>query len=233
MRLKSIRLILIVMFIAVVGIIALIVFALGQEEDEPDNIETPASEGLFALETSDCALPCLLGITPGETATQQALEIASNYASATPGAVSGNFDIECEAGQCIHVELWASDPRQGDYVRGIVLIADRPGKLTTVSEMLDRGYVPQRVFRRDASGPDSVGLVVLFTGDTNIIADVVGIGAVAPNSQIPYLIIVAEQDLDRTLEEIRVKGHLDDDNEISWLGFASVQDYYDAPPLVE
>jgi hypothetical protein len=112
----------------------------------------------------------------------------------------------------------------------MTLIADSPGKLTTLGEMLEKGYSPQRVFRYQVVGPNAISLVVVFAGDATIVAHVVGIGEIGPDSYVPFLTIVGGHGLEEVLNGYILTG-ASPPLEIPWLGYASGEDYWTAPLL--
>ncbi|MBN2305972.1 MAG: hypothetical protein JXQ72_15935 [Anaerolineae bacterium] len=190
----------------------------------------PVAGGLFALETPDCALPCFLGIVPGQTDKHEVAAIASAYASISPNTASDFFDIQSETGG-IHVEYTAADPRLGSYVSSIRLIAKEPGMLTTLGALLDRGYTPQQVFRYRVVGPNAIVLVIVFTGDAHLIATVSGDGEIGPDSVIDILTIAAEQEVETVLSDKYYRLFNDwQASEIPWLGYASIENYDKVTP---
>jgi hypothetical protein len=219
-------------FLLLTGVILLVMLVTRVMFWKTDDVKAPAQkpDGLSLLETFDCRLPCLLGVTVEQTNYQDALNIASIHAS-TPPPVDGVYDI-CKNDQCIRLEIRPIYPTYGDAVGSITLIPDYPRIITTLDELLDRGYTPQRVFRGELGGPnDTFGLTILFTGDTNIIASVVGIGEIGPNSRIDYLILAADQEVDARLSSISGLSDTHRYVEIPWIGYASKEEYDNLPPF--
>lgn len=232
MCLKNTRLMFIIGLAVAATILGILVFAPNSEQNQPiaGDEQTQNIGDLFSFETPDCMLPCLLGITPGETDKPEALAIADTYASITPEDAIGYFYIQCEAENCIRTEFGFPDPRLGSYVSRMTLMVAPPRKLTTLGEMFEQGYTVQRVFRRSVAGPNAVSLIVVFTGKATIIADVSGTGKIDPDSPISSLTIVADQDLEFTLNFIYLTG-ASRPSEISWPGYAPIENYQNVSPL--
>jgi hypothetical protein len=176
-----------------------------------------------------CILPCIAGVIPGKTDISQAAAIIN---SVLPNKLyfisdSGLSFQESPNGHEVHLDFDGIDPREGRYVKQIQASTDGKSKLTTLGAMITAGFVPTRVFRSKVSGPDSINLLIVFGTDQQIIAYVGATKRVSPDTPIENLITTAKESW--ILDDVRMTSHFED--EITWLGFAPIDTYWNASPI--
>ncbi|KAB2860936.1 MAG: hypothetical protein F9K46_09170 [Anaerolineae bacterium] len=140
---------------------------------------------------------------------------------------SGLFWITDADGSQIFIEVKQSDPRMGIYVKQIEVNGYIDGEIATLGEFLDAGYVPSRVFRNKVNGPGGVSLFILFDDAQTAVA--IFDDFISADTPIMDLVVIAENEDEyllgyRTFQEFFKY-------EISWIGYASAQEYLDLAPI--
>jgi hypothetical protein len=175
-----------------------------------------------------CVLPCLAGVTPGETEARRAAALIALSLPHTPRFLSdGELSFqESPDGYLVYLDFDSTDPREGNYVKQIEASTGGKGKLTTLGALIATGLTPTRVFRNGVGGPDSISLLIVFGTDQQVVARVGATKIVGPETPIDDLITIAKESW--ILDDICAMSHFDD--EIAWLGFRPVETYWNAPP---
>jgi hypothetical protein len=183
---------------------------------------------ILAFNPKGCFLPCVMNIVPGEDSFTESSETVASLVPDSQKVNAQEFWVEGEGENMeIYITLKAEDPRAGDFVKLIELRFHGTGQLTTLGTLLDAGYEPDRVFRSRASGPQSIGLIITFKNQPQVIAVVAGIDRIENQSPIREIFVIAKQS-QYVLNDIITLRHFED--EITWIGFASVEEYWQQLP---
>ena len=102
-------------------------------------------------------------------------------------------------------------------------------RILSLGHFIDSGCRPAHTYRIEATGPDTVILLLVFGASQQTIAAVDAHSSVQVDSAITDLWLVPPQSSASYLADIRAKWHFED--EIDWLGYASVDDYWAEAPL--
>lgn len=201
-----------------IGLIVVVVLVLLARTDD---------DRILLFNPPGCTLPCVLGITPGITSFDDALRVIDQTIPPQQIVSAGSFWIKTDQGTRIDILLQRTDPREGDYVVEIQLSSD--DRITTLGTLLRSYGEPSTVFRGRVAGPNSVRLLITFEKEP-ILAVIVGDHHVNAQSPVILILAVASNKEDRAwkLYDLRVQSHFDD--EIEWLGYASVDDYWSTLP---
>jgi hypothetical protein len=179
----------------------------------------------FLFDSEICALPCFIGVMPGETTYTEAIRLLRAIVPKDHFVDEAGFWLDREDGSRINGRL-NTTISAGDYIGSIELSTWGEGQITSLGDMLDADYEPVKVFRHRSNGPNTVNLLVIFGNDMQIAANVIGTQKLDRNSPIEYMVLFGYQDRKFRLTDLRVIQHYD--YEISWLGFVSVENYLDA-----
>jgi hypothetical protein len=184
---------------------------------------------ILAFNPPDCILPCMVGISPGETDFSSAFGALASQSVKQGEHVQGAwFELNPTNSNSVYAAIRQTDPRLGHYVSQIYLYTLYPDKLTTLGEMLNAGYLPVRVFRHRVKGPRSVSLLVVIGEDQRIAAEVSDTVALNADSPVSALIVFSKEDREWRLGDILNSQHWD--YEIDWLGFAPIEAYLNQVP---
>lgn len=175
-----------------------------------------------------CHLPCVWNIVPGETSMDEAIHIIETTVPPEQIVYSGLFWITDADGSQIYIEVSQSVSRIGNYVRQIAVNSYIDGEIATLGEFLDAGYVPSQVFRNKVNGPGGVSLFILF--DDNRTAVGVFDDFISADTPIMNLVIIAENEEEYLLGGNRLFQEFFT-YELSWIGYASAQEYLDLAPI--
>jgi hypothetical protein len=185
--------------------------------------ESPPSQ-ILAFNPSNCFLPCVMGVVPGETGWSQTLQIVSSLIPTEQIINQQEFWVkDPKTGSSVFISLQREAPYAGDFAKLIELRTDSPNQITSLGVLLDEGYIPSKVFRARTSGPNVIALLLTFENHPELVVVVIGINEVNASSPIRDLFVLAKQS-EYVLEDIRAQGHFED--EITWMGFASVNEYW-------
>lgn len=172
------------------------------------------------LSFNTCALPCVMGIIPGQTSYSHALRIIESTIPPEQIIDNGYFWINDVDGTRIEITVHGT----GDFILSIELLAYPEGDVTSLGNLFAAGYTPQRVFR--ARGLDIVSLAIILGENEQVIGIISATGSVNPFSPVERLIISGQIVDDHNLYTISplIQYYY----EISWLGFAPIESYLDA-----
>lgn len=175
----------------------------------------------LTINEANCDAICLLSIIPGETEYAQAIDIIES--SELILSDEDNYWFINNDGSRVDINIVRTSPLGGQYVSYIELIATS-GRILSLNELLDSGLTLSTLYRSNISGPNTIGLLLVFGGNTPIMAVVSANGEIDQNSPIIHLLLIAPQDFTWHLDDIRhIRGFED---EIQWIGYASVDDYW-------
>jgi hypothetical protein len=168
----------------------------------------------------------LYDITPGQTSRSQAL----NRLKALPYALwdeqmPGGFWINGVTGKGIYATI--NGLSYHDTVLQLLTEDEKP--VLSLRQFVDAGCKPSRIYRVNATGPNAVILLLVFGQYGQIIAVVDGYFSVHADSPIASLWLLPARYSESYLGDIRMIQHFDD--EIPWLGYASVEDYWALEPI--
>lgn len=186
--------------------------------------DNETEEFVLAFNPENCELPCVWGITPGQTEISEALDIIASTVPDEQIDPAGTFWILDSGENQIFIELHQSGPQNVDFVSQITVSTPYSGSVATLGDFLDNGYQPTQVFRGNVNPLGGINLLIAF--DRNDI--VVGLYDTQISPESPITILYS---LDPDLSESLLGTILTVKNfqEISWIGFASVEDYLDLP----
>jgi hypothetical protein len=185
------------------------------------------SNQLLAFSPDNCSLPCVMGVVPGETSWEQALLTVSSLVPSNQMINEQEFGVRDPiTGSQLFITLQREDPRVGDFAKSIELRTRGSSSITTLGVLLDKGYTPDRVFRARVSGPNTVPLLLTFKNTSHLVVFITGYGEVNRESPVDVLVVLAEQS-QYVLRDIIMTRHFE--NEIDWIGFASVEKYWQLP----
>ncbi len=171
-----------------------------------------------------CVLPCVLGVTPGETDFNNAVAILEDSPQVQGINRGVEFEIEDQQGYPITLIIRRESPLVGNNVGWIDIYAEWNKSITTLGPFLDRYGNPEQTFRIRATGPNVVVLLTSFENGS-ILAEIVAVDQVGPNSEIDHLRIIAPYYVESGLEELTLIQHFDD--EVTWLGYAPIEAYWE------
>lgn len=174
-----------------------------------------------------CHLPCVWNIIPGETSMDEAIHIIETTVPPEQIVYSGLFWITDADGSQIFIEVKQSDPRMGIYVKQIEVNGYIDGEIATLGEFLDAGYIPDQVFRNKVNGPRGVSLFILFDDGQTAVA--IFDDFISADTPIMDLVVIAENEDEYLLGYRPFQESFK--YEISWIGFASAQDYLGLAPI--
>ena len=178
----------------------------------------------------DCALPCVLGITPGQTEYSKALEMITTLPQVRLSDIGGDYWIEGRNNNRIYLRIRRVLPNKDNTVSTVELSTYSSEPIVTIGELINSGLIPIKVFRnRVSGGPNTENLLLVLGENQQVLAVVVATGSLNANSPITDLILVTAQNRGWMLDNIRMIWHFDD--EIAWLGFVPIDDYLSAPKL--
>jgi hypothetical protein len=175
-----------------------------------------------------CKLPCVLGITPGQTEINEALDIISSTIPNEQIGPIGTFWIYDRNENQVFVELHQSGPQHIEFVSQITLLTPYSGNLGTLGDFLGARYHPSQVFRGNVNPPGGVNLLIAF-GQGALVIGLYDI-QISPTSSVTILYSLDPSFSTDLLNDIIVKGHF---HEISWIGFAPAEDYLNLPLSTE
>lgn len=192
------------------------------------NSEIPTEKSnLLWFNPEGCYLPCVWNIVPGETSMDEAIHIIETTVPPEQIVYSGLFWITDADGSQIFIEVKQSDPRMGIYVKQIEVNGYIDGEIATLGEFLDAGYVPSRVFRNKVNGPGGVSLFILFDDAQTAVA--IFDDFISADTPIMDLVVIAENEDEYLLGYRPFQEFFK--YEISWIGYASAQEYLDLAPI--
>lgn len=215
------RLMILLTFISVsMGIIVL-----GSHQSR--TIDTP----LLEFETSECRLPCFMGITPGVTTFAEAADIMGVSRDALTIPMTTYFYTS--AGTRVDVEVRAGipwSPMEEAPIWYMVLSTDYREHILSLGDLLDAGYVPVTVYRRNLGGPDSISLLLVLGETEQVIVSVRGIGGITADSIVDRIVLVSEESSEYIRDEIRtIQGYDEKESRVEWIGYATDDEYYMLP----
>jgi hypothetical protein len=187
-------------------------------------IATP--QPVLPFNTPDCHLPCVLGITPGETTLSQAAQlwrssVADNQITASrTGAGDLSLAVHTETGTIL------LSPRTvpGDERSGRIDWINVQGNVTTMGAMIAAGYVPNSVFTCDfavGSWNSAAVLLIVFGDKQQILSLAVVKNRVNPDLALTNLSLVAK-DNDYVMQNLFGRGCR---AVAKWRGFVSLNKY--------
>ncbi|MBC6952415.1 hypothetical protein DWB58_31270 [candidate division KSB1 bacterium] len=182
--------------------------------------DTQAKDLNLEFNPEGCELPCVWGITPGQTEINEALDIVtSTVPDEQIGGPIGTFWIRDSNENQVFIELHQSGPQNVELVSQITVLMPYGGNLGTLGDFLGAGYHPSQVFRGDINPPNEVNLLITFDQDGLVVE--IHDTQISPKSFVTTLYV-----LDPDLSAILVVKDLP---EISWIGFAPAEDYLNLP----
>lgn len=186
-------------------------------------------DDLLSFNLPGCTIPCVLGITPGETDFDDVPQLVSRHIPSEQVNPDGSFWVQSDNDHVATIRVNRTDPRSGSYVSMIEVFSTSDEPITTLDMVLQQYGSPDRVFRGRVAGPTTVSLLAIFEGGT-IMAVVVGDGTMSGDAAIDYLALIAPfpEDIAWHLNNIQIKAHFED--EIGWLGYVPISDYWAANP---
>jgi hypothetical protein len=190
------------------------------DQKQPENL----------LTSSTCDLPCVFGVTVGQTLYEEALKIIAERPDANTISVDGQFWIAGESNRQLFVTVKRFLPAEDDTVPSVELSTHSSKPILPIGELMNSGLTPIKVFRnRVSGGPNTENLLLVLGEHQQIFAVVVVTESLNADSPITDLVLVDSQKSGWILDDIRTIWHFDD--EIAWLGFAPVDDYLTTPKL--
>lgn len=193
--------------------------------NDTGNSDIQAKDFNLEFNPEGCELPCVWGITPGQTEINEALDIiTSTVPDEQIGGPIGTFWIRDSNENQVFIELHQSGPQNVELVSQITVLMPYGGNLGTLGDFLGVGYYPTQVFRGNVNALGGVNLLIAFDRD--------GLAAglydtqISSASPVTILYSLDPSSSNDLLSFILVKGHY---HEISWIGFASADDYLNLP----
>jgi hypothetical protein len=215
--------------IVFVSILASLLSSCSVLEDHPDVQSSEQKRDLF-IGTSSCALPCLFGITAGKMNYFDALAIVNSDFPEPQVIYSGSsFWVNNTDNERIDITLHHSLPKTFDYVDHIELRSSDNDGLYSLGDVIDTWGEPVTVFRNRIAGPNSVNLLLVFRENQDIFVEASVQETCNRSTPVRSISLVAEQDSESLLVDLRSRWHYDD--EIDWLGFVSVENYWEAASI--
>lgn len=187
-------------------------------------VQEPRMRTDIYLSSSDCALPCVYGITAGVTKYSQLKEIITSHVpQAQITDESSSFWVSGDDNTKIFITIKKALPNPTNNVLSVELSTHSEGKIISLGEMLDAGLTPQKVFLGRVSGPNAANLLIVFGDKEQIVGQIAAIDAVDSSSPITDLFLLDPENRSWLLDE--VKNTRNFDQQISWLGYGSVTQY--------
>lgn len=188
---------------------------------------------IISFNPSGCFLPCVLNIYPGRTELSEVFNTLNTYLP--HNQVSRRSELRFDVSININdnqffVAFDGVDSRLGTKVEQIdISLLTNKGSIITLGDLINAGYVPEKVFRnRVSGGPNTANLLVVF--DNQIVSRLLATNQINSQTPIVELTLISQQEYSLLLQRI-----LDDwnfDYEISWLGFAPIENYLSAPGII-
>ena len=174
-----------------------------------------------------CELPCVWGITPGETRFTDALDIIESEEPDGQVGEQTMFWMLDEDDNEIYFEIKQNDPRLGFTVSQIRVWTPYEGQIATLGDFLNGGYTPVRTFMGKVNGPGGVSLLLVL--DSNSL--VIGLHDDPVSADSPIIELFS---LDPETNEVLLADTISMGKylEISWIGYAPADDYLNltSPP---
>lgn len=167
----------------------------------------------------ECYLPCFNDVTPGITTFDDAnrIIVESDDFSDDGNVMQYNISGVVQA----EIDLVRASANSGSYVSRIELSFEEP-YLKSLSEVLNAGYTPSKVFISNVAGPNALNLMLSFE-EEQIIVFLSALNRVEPSSAVNRIWLVGQQDWQLTLDDIRtIQGY---EQQIEWLGYAPIEEY--------
>jgi len=186
-----------------------------------ESVKTTPLLGIEVLSDGVCQLPCFNNIVPGVTTFDDALDII--HTSSSFSTTGDLIQYETRDNMQVNVKLVQASPTAGIYVSRIELGFDDLHQLT-LSDIIDAGYSPSKVFRGNVAGPNALNLLLVFGHQQQIVVYLSTTEHVNAESEINRMWLIAEQDSSLTLDDIRIiQGY---DQQVEWLGYESIDKYW-------
>jgi hypothetical protein len=184
--------------------------------------------GMMVIGAGSCEPPSLYGISTGQTSYRRALNIIAGLPKIQiETSDKSNFWMDGLEGNRLYLNIDSRLPYRDDVALELHTFDETP--IFSLGHFLKSGCQPTRAYRIAATGPDTIVLLLVFGAYHQTIAAVNAHTSLHADSAITDLWLVPPQDSDNYLEDIRSKWHFDD--EIAWLGYASVDDYWAEAPI--
>ncbi len=185
--------------------------------------------GTRLVHIGNCEPPGLFGMMPGETSLQQAFNILSPMSNLQRDSYyPGGFWMKGSDGKRIYINANKdANPYSDDLTLELDTFDETP--ILSLGQIIDSGCEPANVYRINVTGPDTIILLLVFGQRAHIMVAVDAHTLVNSYSAITSLWFVAPQLSENVLNDIRLRRHFDD--EIAWLGYASVDDYWAEAPI--
>jgi hypothetical protein len=188
------------------------------------NVTEPAP--VLPFNAPDCRLPCVLGITPGETNLSQAAQLLRS--SVPEDQITASRSRVGDVALAVHTVdgtiLVSPRTVPGDGRSGKVDWINLQGNVTTMGAMIAAGYVPNTVFTCDfavGSWNSAAVLLIVFGDKQQIMSLAVVRNRVSPDLALTNLSLVAK-DNDYLMQNLFGRGCR---AVAKWRGFVSLNKY--------
>jgi hypothetical protein len=183
---------------------------------------------MMSMGAGNCEPSSLYGISVGQTSYRRALNIIADLPKIhVETSDKSTFWTDGLEGNRFYLNIDSTLPYR-DAV-GLELHTYDETPIFSLGHVLRSGCQPSHAYRIAATGPDTVVLLLVFGASQQTIAVVDAHISGHADSAITDLWLVPPQNSEDYLDDIRLKGHFED--EIVWRGYASVDDYWAEAPI--
>jgi hypothetical protein len=172
-----------------------------------------------------CALPCVYGITPGETSTEQARLIVEQLSGGTfsdSPMDGGSLVFQLQNDEIAVFGMMSLNVPAATLISAVSLLPGNPGDLGTLGDLMASGLHPAHVYRScDTTIPT---MLVAFGDDSRVVAEMPLGRGLHPETPLTFLRIYPAGG-DPLAESLLSFGCT---VEIGWRGFVARAAYLDA-----
>ncbi|MBI1258706.1 MAG: hypothetical protein GC204_14655 [Chloroflexi bacterium] len=184
--------------------------------------------GMMRLGGGNCEPSSLYGMSIGQTSYRRALNIIADVSAIHVEITDkSTFWTDGLVGNRVYLNLDSVLPYRDAVALELHTYDETP--ILSLGHFIDSGCSPVHTYRINATGPDTVVLLLVFGTSQQTIAAVDAHTSVQADSAITDLWLVPPQSSARYLADIRTKWHFDE--EIGWLGYAPIEDYWAQVPI--
>jgi hypothetical protein len=184
--------------------------------------------GMMLIGVGNCEPPSLYGISVGQTSYRRALNIIAGIPKIrVETSDKSPFWIDGLEGNRIYLNIASTLPYRDQIALELHTYDETP--IFSLGHFLKSGCRPTHAYRIDATGSDTVVLLLVFGQSSQIIAVVDAHTFVSADSAITDLWLVPAQSAETYLDDVRSRRHFDD--EITWRGYSSIEDYWAEAPM--
>ena len=186
---------------------------------------------LMYTRTGDCDLPGLYGIIPGQTSHDTAINILTTLSQKRQNIVGqiGFFAYGAQGNRYFVSANSFFSPSASETDLELLLADDMKTPVFTLGEFVDLGCQPTHVYRVNNDDLGSLILILTFGQDNRTVLRIDAYSSVSADSSVVWLFMTPEQESQYYVDSIR--NYITAEDEISWLGYASVDDYWAEAPL--